>query len=65
MLTTVEVVHEIVGGCWGRTVTVKLHVLLPHAFVAAHITALDPIGKQEPDGGEQPTSVPPETKGEG
>jgi hypothetical protein len=40
-------------------VTVKVHVELPHVFVAVHVTVVVPVANVEPDNGEQPTVVPP------
>ena len=51
--------HATVGFSVSLTVTVKLHVaVFPDASVAVQLTVVVPIGKVEPDAGEQTTVTP-------
>jgi hypothetical protein len=58
-------VQATVGGGTVRTVTLKLHALVPQPFDATQVTLVVPIGKEEPDGGLQKKNVPAgDTNGE-
>ena len=57
-MTTRFVGHRIVGGGTARTTTLKLHCTELQLFEATHVTVDEPMGKDEPEGGLQVTSVP-------
>jgi hypothetical protein len=56
LFTTIFVGQLIEGGCVSFTVIVKLQdAVLPEGSDAVHVTIVVPIGKNEPDAGEQTT----------